>query len=84
MFSWTLKARVSSLSIGVPVRLPVDRAPSKDERERIQLDRGPADTHYDELTSLVNLECDGYGQLDVLVAKFTNCPICLPIVNAFP
>ena len=59
MFSWTLKARVSSLSIGVPVRLPVDRAPSKDERERIQLVRVLRDTHYDELTSLVNLGVTG-------------------------
>jgi hypothetical protein len=28
------------------------------------------------------LACDRYGQLDVFVAEFTDCPICLPIVNA--
>jgi NAD(P)-dependent dehydrogenase (short-subunit alcohol dehydrogenase family) len=38
----------------------------------------------DDLTSLGNLGCDRYGQLDVLVAEFTDCPICLPIVNAPP
>jgi len=35
-------------------------------------------------TSLVNLASDRYGQLDVPVAEFTDCPICLPIVNAPP
>jgi hypothetical protein len=38
----------------------------------------------EELTSLVKLACDRYGQLDVLVAEFTDCPNCLPIVNAPP
>ena len=38
----------------------------------------------EDLTSLVNLACNRYGQLDVLVAEFTDCPICLPIVNAPP
>ena len=38
----------------------------------------------EDLTSLVNLACDRYGQLDVLVAEFTDCPICLPVVNALP
>jgi len=37
-----------------------------------------------DLTNLVNLACDRYGQLDVRVAEFTDCPICLPIVNAPP
>ena len=36
----------------------------------------------EDLTSLVNLACDRYGQLDVLVAEFTDCPIRSPIVNA--
>ena len=38
----------------------------------------------EDLTSLVNLACDRYGQLDVLVTEFTDCSICLPIVNAPP
>jgi NADP-dependent 3-hydroxy acid dehydrogenase YdfG len=38
----------------------------------------------EDLTSLVRLARDRYGQLDVLVAEFTDCPICLPIVNALP
>ena len=46
----------------------------------------------EDLTSLVNLACDQYGQLDVLVPEFTgnrgvtflSCPIFLPIVNGLP
>jgi NADP-dependent 3-hydroxy acid dehydrogenase YdfG len=38
----------------------------------------------EDLTSLVDLACDRYDQLDVLAAEFTDCPICLPIVNALP
>ncbi len=42
---------MSSLSIGDPVRLLVDRPPSKDERERIQLDWVLRYTHHDELAA---------------------------------
>jgi NADP-dependent 3-hydroxy acid dehydrogenase YdfG len=38
----------------------------------------------EDLTSLVNPTCDRYGQIDVLVAEFTDCPIRLPIVNDPP
>ena len=46
----------------------------------------------EDLTSLVNLACERYGQLDVLAAEFTgnrrvtfaDCSICLPIVNDPP
>ena len=35
----------------------------------------------EDVTKLVKLACDRYGQLDVLVAEFTDCPMCWPIVN---
>ncbi len=34
------------------------------------------------MAGLVKLARERYGQLDVLVAEFTDCPICLPVVNA--
>ena len=42
---------MSSVSIAVPASVPVNRAPSKDKRERTQLDLVLRYTHHDELAA---------------------------------